>query len=252
MNFLVLTGLLAAVLTLGDHAFIGRTRSQGSPPPDNSLVFHYKFNEGTGTNLTDEAGAYDGWAVGGTWVTGASGSGGALQFNGTSDWARTASQVVWGTNAVSISLWLYWDAYANNDDLAFELGPNTAVNYPGFFLDPNSSFTTPNFCFSIRDAGGYSTRSISRPSAAVWHHYVLTYNHSSAPSVLELYVDGVLQSLTSNANATSQTTAFVTHYIYLMCRGGTTTFGAGRLDDFRAYKGVLDATEVAYLFANPQ
>ena len=252
MNVPAITVLLAAVLTLSDHAFLSRTARVSSGSVDNPLILQYKFNEGSGTNIADYTGNYSAFAVGGTWVTGASGSGSALQFNGTSDFCRSSNQVAWGTNAVSVTLWLWWDSFADDDDLAFETGPNIQTTYPGLFLDPNCSWLTPDFLVAVRDAGGYSYRLINRPSSGAWHHYVITVDRQSAPTSMALYLDGSLQTVTTNANATSQTSDIVTSHLYLMSRAGTTFFGAGRMDDFRAYSGVLSAAEVSAIYADPQ
>lgn len=252
MNFLVLTGFLAQALTLFDGAFLSRTARVSSGAVDNPLVLQYKFNEGSGTNIADQTGAYPAFTVGGTWVTGASGTGGALSFNGSSDFCRSSNQVAWGTNAASVTLWLWWDSFADDDDLAFETGPNIQTTYPGFYLNPNCSWLTPDFLVAVRDAGGYSYRTINRPSSGAWHHYALTVDRQAAPTSMALYLDGSLQTVTTNANVTSQTSAIVTSYLYLMSRGGTTLFGAGRMDDFRAYSGVLSAEEVSAIYADPQ
>ena len=52
---------------------------------------------------------------------------------------------------VTASFWLNWGAYANDDDLAFELTANVNTNVGGFHLDPNSSTGVASF-YALRSA----------------------------------------------------------------------------------------------------
>lgn len=244
-------------LFLTDSAFVGSLNkpaaSGGGTAPDNTLILHYKFNEGSGTAINDETGNNDG-TNNATWITGKSGSGYALQFDGVNDFATSTQQasgvITYSTNTISVSFWLYWDSFANDDDIACETSPNSNTTYPAYYFDPNHS--GGSFEVALRDNTGYRQERFTRPSAAAWHHYVFVLDRRTATHDFIVYVDGSVVSTTTGLTSSTGTDSHATAKLYLMSRGGTSIFGAGRMDDFRIYKGVLDLDEVTYLYNNPE
>jgi hypothetical protein len=163
----------------------------------------------------------------------------ARLFNGSSDSAHVALDLS-NTNIITISFWLYWNAFANNDALAMEYSSNFNTNPGGFLVDPNNSSPSPG-TFTVGISGGGETVAVfTRPSAAVWHQYVLTINHALAGSsaIPNIYVDGVAQSLTYPF-ALSAPQNFGNFTLNFMSRATTSLFGAGRMADFALWQGVL-------------
>ena len=156
-------------------------------------------------------------------VNGEVGSG--AQFNGSNQ-ALDAALDLSNTNIVTVSFWLNWAAFANNDQLAFEFTPNTNNYDGGFAVNPNSSggggASSGYFSTTISDGSGdYSIATFNRPSAAAWHFYSFTYNRSTTTHQVDqtMYVDGVNQTAqfaSSNAGLGN----FANSTLYLMSRAG--------------------------------
>jgi YD repeat-containing protein len=209
---------------------------------------YWRMGETTGTTFADSKGTSPATAVGGTTmgVTGAIAGDPdrAARFDGTNDFA-SANLNLSGTNVVTMEFWLKWNAYANNDKLAFEFTPNSNTNAGGFLIDPNESGSGA-FEMSHRQGAfnsGYNTFWFARPSAAAWHHYVLVFNKGAAASAeLSAYVDGALQSGT-RLLTTENTDSFANSVLYFMSRAGSSLFGGGDLDEVAVYTRALTAAE---------
>lgn len=185
-----------------------------------------KRNHGTLTN-------------GPTWqgARGRPGGWGSLDFDGADD-AASAAVNLSAFNKVTLAFWLYWDAFADNDDLAFELSAAAGGNAGAFIVDPNES-STSQFVFGPTDASMNRTLGrFARPTGAAWHHYVLLMDMSTAPGTVSAWVDGVPQSIAWLVQNTGVST-FANDTLYIMSRATTNLFGAGKLDDVRLYGGRL-------------
>lgn len=153
-------------------------------------------------------------------------------------------------SALTISLWLYWDAYANDDDLALEYTPNFNTNNGAFFLNPNSSAAGGgNAEVAIRgSAGGVCSCTFSRPTALEWHQYVIVLDLAvGSNEVSAVYIDGRSQSLTYQNNG-NPTGTFANSVLYWMSRSGSSLFSAGRLTDLRLYNWAHSAGQAWGLF----
>ena len=86
---------------------------------------------------------------------------------------RQASQL-------TLEFWLKWNAYANDDDLAFEFTPNFNDNAGGFLVDPNAASSAASSASASAAANRATTRYFARPSAGVWHHYAFVFDTDGA------------------------------------------------------------------------
>ena len=95
---------------------------------------------------------------------------------------------------------------------------------------------------------GYSTNCYAQPSSGVWHHLAIIYDKTQAGNAqTALYIDGVLQTPTSNLDTTQNTNSFGNNPIYLFSRAGSQFLNAGKMDDLRIYNRALSATEIQQL-----
>ena len=134
---------------------------------------------------------------------------------------------------VTVSFWLNWAAYANNDQLALEFTPNYNNSTGGFIIDPNGASFPGNVEIDLKGNSGYNGKTISRPSANAWHYYTVVFDTSQpASSELTIYLDGSQPSATLHLNANS-TNNFANSTLYFMSRNNSTLFGAGTLDELR-------------------
>lgn len=180
---------------------------------------------------------------------GLTGADGASVFNGTSDYGQTAAIDLSGITTMTVSFWLYWDAFADDNKMAIESSATASSNIGGIYILPNQG-TTTRFQIRLNTNGGVtSTVSFTRPSGAAWHHYVCCFDRNAGTQqVTAVYVDGVSQSLTVDNTSAVTTGGFGNHVWNFMSRnGGASLEGAGRLDDIRIYNRVLPAWEARAL-----
>lgn len=162
---------------------------------------------------------------------------------------------------ITLSFWMYWDAFASDDDLAMEFSPNYNTG-GGFLIDPNSGAPAMGY-FQVGTGGTISgsSRYFTRPSAAAWHHYMMVLDKAAASTggVTAAFVDGSAVSLTTASN--SGTTAnFPNSTLYLFSRNNTGLFGNGSLLNLvirGGYMGTADDALAEYtdpwgLFEAPQ
>lgn len=149
---------------------------------------------------------------------------------GASAAASTAVVDLSAYRTVWLTFWMWWDAFSNNDLLAFEFSVNYNNNVGTFIVDPNSTNgSASKFTISTHGNVGGDAAQFTRPSAAAWHHYAFKFDttagagHQAVP-----YVDGVLQSYTSDSTA-ANTNNFGSFTLYFMSRSGVTLYGLGRL-----------------------
>ncbi len=140
---------------------------------------------------------------------------------------------------MTVEFWLKWNAYANNDSLAMEFTPNFNANSGGFLVDPDAPQFGGTFGVALGSSENRYSVFFARPSAGVWHHYVLVLN-GGAPAGSEIapYVDGepVTYQVGSNGSGAG---AFANSTLYLMSRAGSALFGAGDLQDLAIYNAPL-------------
>ena len=247
------TGTAVRVLTVEGEA----SEEEGTKQPSyaegvlatSGLLDYWRLGEAVGPALLDSAGSHNG-TTGGEPTLGAAGalSGDpdtAVSFDGIKD-AASAPVQLGGKTALTVSFWLKWDAWTNNDELAMELTDNFNGTPGGFLIDPNSSYGS--FAVGI---GMGSSRNVSvfpRPSAGAWHHYAFVLD-TQAPAAQQVvpYVDGGPVAYTKVESGTGAE-PFADATLWMMSRAGSGLFGAGDLDEVALFGRALSATEVANQF----
>lgn len=256
-NGVAFTGWNGVAITSWNGTSVSVASSGGtSPTPE---ILWWKFTDGSGTTVTADAGGINGTISGATWITGKSGSGYALQFDGVNDTLSTAVNLsLSGTHVVSIACWVWWDAFGSNDDLLLEFGENFGISGSSFIVNPNDS-TFGGFGLAMSDgAAAARFETFTRPSAGAWHHYVFVFDGDSVSGGgggsgdIKMYVDGTLLVETA-INLTAYTTAnFGTGILYVFNRANSSLFGAGKLDDFRIYNRDVSGAEVISIRDDPK
>lgn len=155
------------------------------------------------------------------------------------------------TNKAAMEFWMLWDAYSDNNGLALEFGFGNALG--GMVVNPNSSSNGGgNFsAFTRRYDGGFNEELIPRPSAGVWHHYVVVMDRAAAALTdqVKIYVDGALvddepfSQVPLDGNFRGPDTLFV------MCRAGSSLFGNGDMQHLVVYDHLLSPERIAAHYA---
>lgn len=168
-----------------------------------------------------------------------------LSIKGESTGARASVPIDLSAHQkISVAFWLYWPAYANNDALAFEFTAQaSSVSSKGFYVDPNAANGRFQLAACQTDVRAVS---FTRPTAAAWHHYVVTYDFTSTTAIAA-YVDGVGQSLTVDAAGSGSGSFFANSTLYLLSRNNASLLGTGRLQELTLFKDVLTAEDAINL-----
>lgn len=146
----------------------------------------------------------------------------------------------------TVSFWLWWDAYANDDDFALEYGATSATNN-GFGINPNSTAPANGFLqISLAsNPSSFNASRITRPSAATWHHYMVRFDRTTGTAAgCSIYVDGVAVTATQTV-ANNVADNFGSAALYLFSRSNTSLFGAGRMANLIIRGGYLCSAEDA-------
>lgn len=228
-----------------------------SPVPE---ILWWKFSDGSGSTVTATVGPNGACGIGSaapTWIAGLNG-GFALQFDGIDDTLSSASSVTYGVNIITVCCWLWWDAFANDDKLLMESSNPFNSNNGTYIIDPNNNggLAVGSYELAIQDSltapGFYREQYFTRPSAAAWHHYCFVFDNSTTTGNIKVYVDAALTSTSIGISSKTGSNNFSAQILYLMSRGNSSLFGAGRLDDLRIYNRELSAGEVTAVKNNPQ
>ncbi len=183
------------------------------------------------------------------WGVGSSGQfNSSLSFDGTDDYLSTTSTLNLSLSTIStVSFWLNWSNYTNNDSLAMESSINYNSNTGAILIDPNSSASGGgNFEVSIHGTG-YANLLFTRPSAGVWHHYTFVIDSSTLNGNITAYVDGKLVNGTFSSGLNGP--YYQGNYTwYFMSRAGSSLFGAGKMDDIRIFNYGLTKTQIQTLY----
>lgn len=211
----------------------------GAPTPD---ILWWKFPDGSGATATAEVGPNCDLAGGYTWVTGKSGSGYAIQSDGSAD-LISASAVAYGSSIITITAWMY---YTSGDAVMCESSSNAFTVDHAFEANVGGSV----FYFAQSGTGGsYNLKEITMFAASTWTHVAWVIDNSTTAGSIKVYYDGVLQT----PNATSGTKVgsgnLSTQTLYLLSRNGNQYFWNGRVDDFRIYSRELTADEIVLVYA---
>lgn len=158
---------------------------------------------------------------------------------------------------LSLSFWMYWDTFANDDLLAMEFTANTNSNNGGFHIDPNNSGVAGTFQCVTGDSAASSASSFARPSGAAWHHYAFVWDRnvvsgSGQPSLRSAWVDAIAQTTTTRSSTYATATNFANSTLYFLSRGGSSLLATGNLQNVVLRAGYrLSDAEVLNEYQNP-
>lgn len=224
----------------------------GAPPSteDANIASYWKFDDGTGTTTTDEEGLNNGTITGATWTgSGYFGYTGddSLTFDGAGDYvtvSHNANINFERTDAFSISMWVKFNEIGSATNEALISKRQTTGDQKGYVVWKD---TTDNINFQLE--GDNSPVNRLRVSASpglqngVWYFITTTYDGTSLPSGVKIYVNGVNQTLTTVTNSLSLTIANTEPLLI-----GTQTLSAldfnGFIDNVVIYNEELTSEEI--------
>lgn len=172
----------------------------------------------------------------------------ARLFDGTNDSLQSASTLnLSAVSSLTLSFWLWWDSFADDDDTAIEFSANAFSNSGTFFVIPNGGST--NMEIGVHGNVGDNYKEYTRPAAATWHHFcqVMNFGASAANETL-FYLNGTLQTEVATPGTSNNTGSFGNFTLNVMSRNNASLFAAGRLADLAIYPGAtLNVSEIGAL-----
>ena len=166
-----------------------------------------------------------------------------LSFDGTNDYASAAIDLS-SFDKITVSFRMYVASFTTADGLALEYTANFNSK-DGFNFNPNDNTGVISFGYT-KAAGTYWLDSFTRPSAAAWHHYVITLDRANRVNTAS--VDGVSQSVSTYFHDATAGGTFANSTLYFSSRAGTSLYGACRLNDVRIHGRLLSAAEIKSLY----
>lgn len=166
----------------------------------------------------------------------------ARLFNGSSDQA-VGNQDLSAFTTLTVSFWMWVNAYTNGNKFAaiYSLSGSSFQN--GIVIRPDDS--GGNFDFGMSKGGTFWLDNFTRPSAAAWHHYLMTFDRIN--DVNQCWVDGFAQTLTTNLHQPMGNALDNTNWTFFMY---PSLFLAGRLTEWATWGGLLLGQTEATALAN--
>lgn len=242
---------------IGDSAYTNTASATIVATP---AVYHYAFDEGSGTLANDSAGTNAGVLVGATkpqWVGGRLGLS-ALSFSGTGTYNQTnQSAVQVSSNMVTplggtstFSAWIKTtQTGSNNHQQAPAL---TGVDQLGSTGDINwgTLNAAGDIGIYVGDSGGiYSTTPVNDGQ---WHNVTMTRN--ALTGVVQLYIDGTLNATGSFDIGYKAAQFYLLGGLTVRNSSGNVTganYYNGQMDDVQVWNRVLGSDEIAEIGSAP-
>ena len=203
----------------------------------NGLIAHYKFDEGSGTTVTDASGGNTGTLTNGpSWVGGKIGTG-SLQFDGMDDSISLGNVLSLGTNSITVSVWIRSDS--DSRQVVFsKVGPkfysfellNRSI--ARFYVSDGTTTHNSQFPISLTDGG--------------WHNVVWVIDRTK--SMGQIYFDGAEKKCSGNCIANLMSLGDITGSGLAYISGNPKSVVNGGLDDVRIYNRALSNTEINELY----
>lgn len=210
----------------------------------------FKLNEGTGATAADSTANANtlNLTASPSWVTGASGSGHALTFNGSSQYgtALNSGINIQDTTPFSITAWVKSSALADAQAVIATWHYLTAAGVR-LLISPAADGTVDLLMGNAAAAGVREIHGNANVCDGAWHFIAATSDGSGTANGYRLYVDGV-PDLTI---VTSDTAPGLldNDAIYLArIGGGTPQFFTGSIDDPHIYSYMLTPTNIINTF----
>ena len=154
-----------------------------------------------------------------------------------------------GHGALTVAFWANRTYSTTTESVMLESSTNYNNSTTGFGFFPDDT-ACEGIQAAVHGNVWYSANCYTQPSSGVWHHLAIIYDKTQAANAqTALYIDGVLQTPTTNLNNTAQNTnTFGSNPIYLFSRAGSQFFNGGEVYDLRIYNQALSAAEIEQLY----
>lgn len=244
-KLLVLVGCIAATVACAQLAqMLIAVQGSGSGAPTGEIM-NWALDEGSGTTATGTSiNGGDTGTHNGDYVTGASGSGFAVNFvAANSDRATNNTALTFGVNAISVSMWMYSDATAGVHEW---ISTGTGANSFRAFRNGANVFI-----YAYGDTGARAERFVN-PTDTNWHHVVIHFDGSTSTGNIALWVDN--SEITADViqqNDKTGTSNFASAVVSVGSSVVPNLYYDGDIDEVKIFDHLIDSTERTDLYENP-
>lgn len=210
---------------------------------DESLVAHWKLDEGTGVIAEDASPfAAAGQLVNGPqWVRGVLGN--ALWFDGVADYMDAGNPAhLHLTSSMTVALWMYADRLSAETDVL--ITKNGGLGDVGWHIYIEGGFPAMKIGHPNPFSKTSTRTSSVQLSVGRWYHIAAVYNASRR--TMDMYVDGVLTNGSFNGTVPSSQRNSEQNINIARRSNGRRPF-RGMLDDIRIYSRALAPLELETL-----
>ena len=208
------------------------------------LLVHYKLDAGAGTVAADSSGQGSDGTFSGTATWAAAGKmGAAASFDGGVGEVRGTSPYLNGLDAMSFGAWIKSNVVDTDSGVIIFADPagndQRDIRYD---LAGGTGGGTNVIKYGVAtEEGSHENESAGNVQTTQWQHVMVTW---TSGEVAKLYINGVLDTSTAEADVIGGTTTGYTDVI--VGRGGKDTDGSwdGLVDDVRVYEIALTAQQV--------
>jgi hypothetical protein len=210
----------------------------GSNTLTSGIISYWKFDENSGTSLSDSAGSNTGTfngTTGSQWVTGKINSG--LSFNGSNNYVSfsTTSATV---NSVTITAWVYLTSTSGTKGI-YSWGPTSGCS-PGL-----QYFSVSSGNLYLGSSCGAGVTGSTTLSTNTWYFVAVTIDGSGNAT---LYVNASsVAGPTNGRSAFTQSTGNDTIGAYYSA-GSLTGYFSGRIDEVAVWTRALSQSEITSLY----
>ena len=214
---------------------------------DPNLLTWWKLDEGEDIYLIDSSG-HDHYGAFGSpapiWTTGLIGNG--LQFAGNGDYVEDADGGTYlnGLSALTVCVWIKSDLTGTDRGfVSFEDPSGSDDRNIRYDASGSTAGGTNVIKFGVTSTGGgQENESSSNVQVTDWQHIAMTW---SSGEVVRLYINGILDTLSSEAAATTGTTTGCTKLVIGKgCKDSVSASWDGMVDDVRIYNKALTADQI--------
>jgi hypothetical protein len=228
------------------------------PLHNSGLVGYWSFEESTGSKTFDRSGNGNTGTLTNMaendWVSGATSTGQALDFDGSDDTVNMGDVLDFGV--ASPATFVFWFKTRVNDPTAATtlIGKvdSGSGSLPGYLLSHRGDTAGNPVEFDWRPQAGWPDNlSISCPtnSSAIWQMVVVTYNGNLLPSGVACYLNGIAQTGTTNwSQLSGGSTVSNAGSLNIGHKDGGSNSFDGQIDEVRIYNRALSADEVTRLY----
>jgi len=204
--------------------------------PTDGLVAYWKFDEGSGSKVSDSSGnGNDGNISGATFTGGKTGF--ALQFDSVDDYVKVAdSNSLDVSNAFTFEAWIYPKSFGENG-MGRILDKTSSTAYI-FYLRNGTNY--PRQLVIYLDSNEYAAKN-NTINLNKWQHVAVTFNRTLSSNQIKFYVNGTAVGTATRTTAVPNNT----QPLYIGNRDDLARTFYGAIDEVRIYNRALSASEIS-------